>query len=471
MTATMARSEARAEPDDGIAAITATSELSAELDARPVGRSQVGIVAMVAGVTVLDGLDLQLSSFAAPAIIAEWQLSESQFAPVIAAVMAGMAAGTLIGGWIGDRLGRRAALIGSALVFGLATIFCGVSNNLESLIALRFLGGLGFGAAFPVGTALLVEWMPRRSASRAIAFLTIGIPVGGLIGAAISSALLPMIGWRYTFVVFGLAPIVYAAVLALAVPESPAFLLQRGKNADAQRLLGRILTTRTSGDAAAPAREEPSPEQPSAPSGDGGRGWGGLRLNASLWAAFFFQNSITYAIIGWVPVVLVDLGLPIATAIRGLLVWNLFGIAGSFVASFLIVRKGTRMAMTLLAGLGSIGGLLLAVYTYKTTAAEGSFVLANYLGLAVLGIGVGGLQTSLFTLAAHVYDARIRSRGVGVASMFGRFGGIVSAFAIGAILSAWPKAGYFLLIGTVFAIVLICASLINRHVPRIGARD
>nr|WP_246386286.1 MFS transporter [Novosphingobium hassiacum] len=413
---------------------------------------------------MLDGLDLQLGSFAAPLIIREWGLTESQFAPVIAAVMAGMAIGTLVGGWMGDKIGRRAALVASVGVFGAATVLCGFADNLSTLVGLRFVGGLGFGAAFPVGTALLVEWVPRRSASRAIAFLTIGIPVGGLIGATISSVLLPVIGWRNTFIIFGLAPIVYAGILATFLPESPVYLLQRGKRDAVSRLLQKAWRSSMNFGASDAVVGQPDAQGDLA--GDVGR-WGGVRLNASLWAAFFFQNVITYAIVGWVPVVLVGLSLPLSTAIRGLLVWNLFGIAGSFVASFLIVRRGTRQTMMLLAALGSLSGLLLAAFTFNASPANASFVGVTYVGLALLGIGVGSLQTSLFTLAAHVYDARIRSRGVGIASMFGRLGGVASAFAIGALLSVGSKPSYFMLIGVVFAIVLICAALVNRHVPRI----
>ena len=123
-----------------------------ELEAAKIGPLQIAVVAFVGTVMIFDGLDIQLSALVAPVIMAEWALSKTDFASVLAAALIGMTVGTPIGGWLGDRLGRRWTLIASVAFFGAATMACSAADSLRMLVALRFIGGLGFGAAMVIDT-------------------------------------------------------------------------------------------------------------------------------------------------------------------------------------------------------------------------------------------------------------------------------------------------------------------------------
>ena len=92
----------------------------------------------------------------------EWGLPRGDFAPVLAAGLIGMMIGGAVAGIIGDRIGRRIALIGSVLVFGVLTAAAALVDNLWALGALRFLAGLGLGGAMPNAAALASEYVPRR---------------------------------------------------------------------------------------------------------------------------------------------------------------------------------------------------------------------------------------------------------------------------------------------------------------------
>src|SRR3981189_3262185 len=92
---------------------------------------------------ILDGLDNQLLAAALPALMKEWHLARPAFVPVQTAGMVGMMVGGFIGGYIGDRFGRRVALLGSVVAFGVLTIFVSFAGGVAVLTALRFLAGLG----------------------------------------------------------------------------------------------------------------------------------------------------------------------------------------------------------------------------------------------------------------------------------------------------------------------------------------
>src|SRR3954471_4686048 len=131
-----------------------TYDIGTILDDGPWARYQIYMVFLAALSIILDGFDGQLIGFAIPAIMLEWGVSRGDFAPVVAAGLVGMAAGSMCAGYIGDRFGRRIALIGSVLLFGVATCAIGLSSNLLAIGLLRFVAGLGIGGTLPSATTL-----------------------------------------------------------------------------------------------------------------------------------------------------------------------------------------------------------------------------------------------------------------------------------------------------------------------------
>ena len=99
-----------------------TIDLSHILDHGPWTGFQMSVLLWAALAVIFDGFDNQLIGFAIPAIVAEWGVARSDFAPVVAIGLAGMTLGTISGGYFGDRFGRKPALIASMVLFGLATL-------------------------------------------------------------------------------------------------------------------------------------------------------------------------------------------------------------------------------------------------------------------------------------------------------------------------------------------------------------
>lgn len=411
------------------------------------------ILALVAGVILLDGFDIQLAAFAAPAIIADWQIGSAALAPVMAASLLGMAVGTSVGGRIGDRYGRRAALIGAAFWFGATAMLTALCRDVTSFSVLRFITGLGLGAAVPNATALVAEWMPERARNYALTVISVGVPCGGIAGAALASWLIPTYGWPAAFLVGGGLPLLLGVVMIGALPESPILLARRGESD------GRIaaLVAQAGGAATGPFAPPPVVAK------DGHVLAPSLRRSMiGMSIAFFAALMAVYALLSWVPVLLTGVGFPMASAIRGAMILNLAGVATSFLLTWLMLRIGSRRTL-----IGTIGAGLAALAVWAAMLhTPGMPHGAVLLGVALVGAGVLSLQVLLLTLSAHVFPVECRSAGIGYSISVGRLGAIASAFGAGLLL-AQPD-GLLLFFGLVAAALLLLAVamlIVDRHLP------
>jgi MFS transporter, AAHS family, 4-hydroxybenzoate transporter len=200
------------------------------------------IVVMLAALSiVMDGFDGQLIGFAIPLIIKEWGITRGAFAPVVAAGLIGMGIGSACAGLFADRFGRRWAVIASVFVFGTATCAIGLAPDLLTIAALRFIAGLGIGGALPSSTTMTAEFTPLRRRTLAVTATIVCVPLGGMLAGLFASVVLSMYGWRGLFLIGGSFPIVLAAVLFFALPESPRFLVRHAERwTELVRLLARM---------------------------------------------------------------------------------------------------------------------------------------------------------------------------------------------------------------------------------------
>jgi len=192
------------------------------LDSRRTTFWQFGILAIVMTALVVDGLDIQLLALVSPLILEEWGIDKSSFGPALSAALIGMAFGASIGGGLGDRFGRKLILITSMFAFGIATALASLTENVTQMAILRLISGFGFGAAAPNGIALASEWLPTRHRSLASAALSVGTPLGGMLGATTVLTLVPSYGWQGSFVACGAITLILAVIMVVSLPESPS---------------------------------------------------------------------------------------------------------------------------------------------------------------------------------------------------------------------------------------------------------
>lgn len=421
-------------------------------------------------VLALDGFDIQVIGFVAPALTSEFGVTRAALGPVLAASLVGMAIGGLGVGPVGDRIGRRAAVLLSTAIFAVGTLLGSTAASIEALALWRLLTGIGLGGAMPNVTALMAEFAPPRWRSLTISAAIAGVPVGGMIGAALAAEIIPAFGWRAIFVLGGALPLAWFALMYFVLPESPRYLAARADRPhDLAALLNRIdRQSRFTGNETFVVRD--------ASVGSAGKGVGALfspeLVHDTLLAWVIFGTNIfaVYAIFNWAPIVLTSLGLGLPTAVRGLLVFNLAGVVGALSLSLLIPRRGSRWLLAACAICAAASAAWLAWLTHSAGIGADLPVTALMTGLALAGFTTIAIQVGMFPVMAHVYPVQSRSTGVGWAIGLGRLGGILSSFAGGwFIVHMGGDSGFFAGVALTLAVTFVAVVALRNHIPPLRA--
>jgi len=388
------------------------------------------LVALVAAAVVFDGIDNQLLGIVIPTVMAEWGVPRGAFAPVVSLGYAGMMIGGAAAGLIGDRLGRRTALLGSMVVFGVMTLAAAMVDSIPPFAILRFLAGMGLGGAIPNAAALAAEYVPVAMRPVAVTITIVCVPVGGTLAGVLGIQALPIVGWRTLFIVGGLAPIAAAVAMRWLLPESPQFVRS------AAHAPGRLSMASLFG-----------PEF--------------RRDTAALWVSFFSCLLSVYLGFSWLTALLTGAGFDTATANTGITVFNLGGVAGALVGGVAITRFGSRVSMLVMTAAAVAGAGVLAVMPISPSASTLPLIAM----LTLLGAAINGAQVAMYVLAAHVYPTAIRATGVGTAVAFGRIGAVLTGYVGSWAIDVGGTTAYFSVVALMMLVTFGALAAVGRHVP------
>src|SRR3954468_14304624 len=148
------------------------------IEAQPVGAFQVKLLLTCAAVLFLDGFDTQAIGYVAPALAKEWGLTKGALGPVFSAGLFGLMIGALVFGPLADRIGRKKIIILSTLAFGIGTLATAFIQDVNTLLGIRFLTGLGLGGAMPNAVAMTSEFSPHRRRATMVMIMFCGFSVG-----------------------------------------------------------------------------------------------------------------------------------------------------------------------------------------------------------------------------------------------------------------------------------------------------
>jgi len=394
-------------------------------------------------IVATDGMDVAIMGFLAPAITKEWGISRAAFGVVMSAAPIGLAVGALLVGPLSDRYGRKKLLMTAVAWFGACSLACAFAQDVVTLSALRFLTGLGLGAAMPNATTLLSEYVPERSRSTLLAIMFTGFNLGsGLVGF-LAAALLPDYGWRTVLMAGGAIPLLCLPFYLWLVPESARFMVVRHYPADR---IARTLARVCGGHFA--AGQTFSVSEPPVKGGQPAKvllSETYRKTTLSLWGTYFMGLLVIYLLSGWLPTLIKDAGLPIEKAASITALFQLGGTVGALVVGFLMDRWSPSRAIACAYIAGAVFILLLASGSVQ------SGMFAAYVLLA--GFCMSGAQTGLNAFAPSCYPTVVRATGVSWMLGVGRFGSILGSFAGGVLLSmGW---GF----GAVIAILAVPATL------------
>lgn len=220
--------------------------------ARLRGRSPVILFSVVAAIGgFLFGFDTAIINGAVDPIEESFHLTSVGIGVVVSITLFGAAVGAFSTGWIADRIGRPRVMLIAAIVFAVSAVGCGLSTGLWDLSLWRLLIGVSVGAVTVIGPLYISEIAPAHIRGRLSSLqqmaIVLGIFAALLSDASIAAALagadalrfLGLPAWRWMFIA-GVVPAVIYGFASFLVPESPRYLVARGRDAAAQRVLQRL---------------------------------------------------------------------------------------------------------------------------------------------------------------------------------------------------------------------------------------
>ncbi|MGR0218626.1 MFS transporter [Agromyces sp. ZXT2-6] len=432
--------------------------INSRLDRLPPSKYHALWVVILGIAMLIETFDNVVFAFLAPSIRADWNLSLGQVGVITSSVFVGMMIGAIVGGRLSDRYGRRPVLIWASVLYSAMSLLSAFAPNYEILTTSRILTGVGVQAATGVVMVYAGEMFPKLVRGRAFSSLLFigyfGTPLTALTALAIAPTGLG--AWRWVFVI-GAAGFLIAIAAALWLPETVRWLVLRGRDAQAERIVERLEASvvrsgKTLGDVA--------PALPVTPQGSYRDLFHRRNLKRLVVTALAFSGYIytAYGFLAWVPTLLTDRGMPQAEAIGFATVLSFSTVVGPLIM-FPFTDKIERKTTLLLSGLLCATSLVV----FATTADPTVSMVAGF--GAQLGISMMG--AAFYTYIPEVFPTNIRGLGFGVVSGVARVAGIISGLTIAVIYTGLGfQALYVVLAVVISAAGLLVATLGPRTTNR-----
>lgn len=440
------------------------ASVAARLDALPFTRRHLKVLTGSGLGWALDAMDVGLVSFVLTALIAQWSLTGEQASWIASAGFVGMAVGASLGGLLADRFGRRSVFALTLLIYGLATGASALAGGVAALIALRVVVGLGLGAELPVASTYVSELAPARMRGRLIvlleAFWAIGWTAAALIGFFVIPASAD--GWRWAFAL-GAIPALYALIVRWGLPESPRWLAQRGRDAEASEVVAGFESSPALGES---RRHRTAPAAPAvtaapAPAATSARQrlarlWSAeLRVRtAALWTVWFCVNFAYYGAFIWIPTILFAQGYDLVKSFGFTLIITLAQLPGYAVAAWLIEVWGRRATLSVF-----LAGSAIAAVLFGTASGEGA-IIATGMALSFFNLGAWG---ALYAVTPETYPTSLRGTGAGWAAGVGRIASIVAPLSVPPLLAAGGAPLLFVIFAAFFVLAAAAAWGLAEH--------
>ena len=218
-------------------------------------QTNLPLIAAIVGVATIGGFmfgyDSGVINGTQEGLQKTFALSEAGLGVTVAALLPGCAFGAFVAGRLADRWGRRSVMLVAAAIFIVSAVASGAAASAAMMIIARFLAGIGVGAASVLSPAYISEVTPARIRGRLSSLQQIMI-IAGLTGAFLGNYFLAVAAgestnilwlgypaWRWMFWAQVVPALVFLAALMM-IPESPRFLVAKGRLVEAQAVLTRL---------------------------------------------------------------------------------------------------------------------------------------------------------------------------------------------------------------------------------------
>jgi SP family arabinose:H+ symporter-like MFS transporter len=361
---------------------------------------------------LLFGFDTAVISGTLPFIKPYFQLSDAALGWTVSSLLVGCIIGVAGAGIPGDIFGRRKVLIVAALLFFASSLGTALAEALWSFVAFRFLGGIAVGVASMLSPMYIAEIAPAHIRGRLVSLNQLTIVLGIQI-AFFSNYYLSAMGpdsWRWMLAMMAIPAFLFFISLFF-VPESPRWLVQKGRVKDALSFLHKTNSQTVANKELNAIRENLSVEEK-----------GSYR---ALWAprmrrlvligvvlAIFQQITGINTIMYYAPVIFENAGAGIDTALLQTVAIGAVNLIFTLVAMRYIDRLGRR-PLLLVGSVGMLVSMVCLSVAFFLQQFEGFWVL--FFILLYIASFAGSLGPTIWVFLSEIFPNHLRSRAMSVA--------------------------------------------------------
>ncbi|VVD92083.1 Putative niacin/nicotinamide transporter NaiP [Pandoraea iniqua] len=428
-------------------------DIARRLDRLPVSRFHLTVLVVAALSLFFDTLDTVITGFVLATLRPLWGFDAATIGVISAIGLGGYLVGSAMAGFAADRFGRKRMIMLTLVLYSLFSASRGLANDVWSFAALNFFTWLFVGAESSIVPAYLAELWPTRVRGKLggwmMGFFALGIAVSPLWALNI----IPHWGWRAAlFLTLPFAVVV--GLMRSGLPESPRWLLLRGRAAEAEAVLASIeqrvgrqlpedaeVTPVAAAVAAKPAkvwraRDLLSPRF--------------RKVTLMLWAAWFAEYGVLYTFMTFVPTLLAMEGFSIVKSFEFSIAIYASVIPG-YVFGGYVVDWLDRKPTAILAFIGT--AIFGTLFGLSTT----SGALMAFGGLTAFCLALG--STAIYSYTPELYPTEIRATGMGLASAWGRAGAILLLLVFGVFAVLKGKLFVFIISDVILLVAAICIAL------------
>src|SRR6478672_7502549 len=419
----------------------------ARLDRLPVGPFHYRIFWLVGAGMFFDGYDLYVAGGVLAATLQSKFSTIPQNLQFISLTFVGMTIGSLLTGFVGDKYGRRFTYQVNLLIFGLASLAAAFAQDMNQLIACRFVQGLGLGAEIVVGYSTLTEFVPPKTRGRWLSMMAFLVVAGFPATALLSYLIIPAWGWRPMFVIAGVCSLI-VWYLRKNLPESPRWLESQGRTDEAEALMQSIENESAAGKPLPPVVVPAVVPMVSA--SDMFKPPLLQRLLVGCWVLITI-NTLIFGFVIFLPQFFLRQALTIANSLAYTLVLSVASLVGCAVGAYLSDAIGRRWSI-----IGASVVTIVSGYIYaRFNAASDPEVVLSVGFVLIVAIYV---QTAILfgVYTPELFPTEIRLRANGICNTFGRGATVVSPFVVGYLMTTYQLPGVvWLMIGLVLVQIVV----------------
>jgi MFS transporter, SP family, arabinose:H+ symporter len=368
----------------------------------------VGATAALGG--MLFGFDVGIITGAGTFLEQRFNLGPLALGGAFSSLLFGCVVGSAIAGWLADRFGRRSPLLGVAVLFAASSIAAGLAPSFSFFIIARVLGGLAVGAESALTPMYVAEVSPRRLRGRMGTLYQLAIVVGILVSYCVNYGFRDFGAWNWRCMFLtGAIPAVLFWFMVWGIPESPRYLMLKGRREEAAAVLYRWLPAH--GVETEISEIEASTRKPSV-------GWRELlktdirrplRIGFALAILVHFSGINT--VVDYAPRILVSAGWTIDAALFSTFGIGLTMFLFTFVSFWVIDRHGRKPLYVV----GSLG-MATALLGLAVAAATNSFAGGKVFALVIIYIAFFSscIGPVFWTLIPEIFPNRVRGEAMAV---------------------------------------------------------